>query len=124
MADPVIVITSALNAIRSGSEYLERRKGSATSTDEVVKIEDWQTSLRELLASLPSHASVAAHPRHSRLPAEFDEIRQQFQGFHESSDFNLVHGVLSSLHDNVCMLAGPNGPGGGNPGGGPGTKKP
>jgi len=124
MADPVIVITSALQAIQSGDEYLERRKGSATSTEEVVKIQDWQTNLRDLLVTLPPKAVLAAHPKHRHLPAQFDAIRQQFQGFHEFTDFNLIHGALSSLHDNVCMLAGTHGPGDGDPTGGPGTKKP
>jgi hypothetical protein len=115
MADPVIILTSALQAIQSGHEYLERRKGSALSPEEKVTIEDWQTNLGELLASLPSGAAATAHPHQTHLPAHFDAIRRQFQGFHESSDFNVVHGALADLYDNVTMLAGPNGPGGGRP---------
>lgn len=116
---PDELIEKALNTVRVAQKYLDTRHDSSLSPQERDYIRDWRRALDDVAGRLASsNVEIAPNePRRRYLSEQFDLTRRHIADLHEYYDLASVDVVLQTLQQQVAMIAGPHGPGGGRPGG-------
>ena len=116
---PDELIDKALDTVRVAQQYLDRRTASSQSAEERAYLDEWRRTLEPVANQLAITYVVIApfEPRRRYLSEQFDLTRRHIEDLHEYYDLPSVDVVLRTLHQQVAMIAGPHGPGGGRPGG-------
>jgi hypothetical protein len=118
MADLPDLTSKALEIIKSANDYLTAREGFTTVPAELVGLRHWRAALNEsarMVASIGPTETYGHRPFYYMLLEQLDLTQKHIQGLHETHDYSNVDLVFSLLHNQVSLLAGPQGPGKGNP---------
>lgn len=112
------VTSKALELIRDADQYLIIRLGRTTDQAERESIERWRANLSTSAATitmLAAEGTPGDEPANSTLAELLDLTQQHIQNLHETDSYLNVNVVLSSLDNQLRLLADTHGPGSGNP---------
>jgi hypothetical protein len=116
VADASDLTSKALQIIGDAQGYLTVRAGSALSAAELDHVHGLHARLQESANYLVNEAAIGPdEPSLAALSQELEETHKQIRGLHEWNNFADVANVMGTLLQQVQMLAGPHGPGGGRP---------
>jgi hypothetical protein len=124
MADFPDLTSKTLNIIQHAQDQLISRAGRTMNAVELDRIMDLRNTLDEsavIISSADLTRVAEDNPIYLDLSEQLDATNIQILGLHETSDFDNLYSVCGKLRHQAIQLvalAGPHGPGGGNPIGG------
>lgn len=118
MANSPDLTSRALALIQRAVEFLSVRAEQTASPFELQHINDWLDTLNDSAMKISQLALTdrsADQTALQDLDRDLSLTEEQIRSLQENYEFADLIRTMEQLHENVSLLVGPHGPGGGNP---------